>query len=389
MKKNKFTAITISRLLIILLAISTLYYSNRYHTVQSVLGEFDTATVPLQSVQQIYPRAAAVEHSELPQEASVIRDEEGEVLGYVLDSRPYSDSFHGYAGPVPLLIIFDAQDIVEGIVLLENNETSSFINRLKDQGFLENWEGVKLKNIPEMEVDAVSRATMSCNAIENGVRKRVSVYLDYAYDDSPTPASPLAFLVLVPLLLVVASVVRPRMFLKYRFVIQLITVVILGFVTANMFSMAFFRGWIYNGINLNTQWPLVLMAVTVLFFLLFRKQNIYCAHLCPYGLLQILVLKLPVKKIRMPSKISALMPVIRGLVLFGVFVLMLTYNPDPSAVEPFAAFRIFEAPVSAVVIAVVFLIVAVFIPRLWCRMFCPTGKCIDMLKAKQSTETKR
>lgn len=92
----------------------------------------------------------------------------------------------GYAGTIEIAVLFDAADRVAGVLIGKNQETRSFLNRVRAAKFLEQWNQLKMSEIPAKKVDAVTGATYSSLAIGDGVRKLAESYL--AGEDGPAPA---------------------------------------------------------------------------------------------------------------------------------------------------------------------------------------------------------
>lgn len=90
--------------------------------------------------------------------------EKGDTL--VVDTTVPGEGIIGYRGPVPIQV-YVVKGRVADIVLGENSETPRFIKRV--YGIITpNWIGLRLKDAAKAEVDAVTGATLSSNAlIEN------------------------------------------------------------------------------------------------------------------------------------------------------------------------------------------------------------------------------
>ena len=83
----------------------------------------------------------------------------------------------GYMGPTPLVIHVDAQGLVSRIEALPNEETPAYW-RLAMEGLSKAWNGVPADEAVKLEVDAVSGATFSSDAIISNVRAGISCYLE-------------------------------------------------------------------------------------------------------------------------------------------------------------------------------------------------------------------
>ncbi len=84
----------------------------------------------------------------------------------IVDTTVPGEGIKGFAGPVPIKV-YVVKGRVEGIELGENCETPRFIHRVYNI-ITPYWIGLKLKDAAKADVDAVTGATYSSNAlIEN------------------------------------------------------------------------------------------------------------------------------------------------------------------------------------------------------------------------------
>ena len=100
-------------------------------------------------------------------------NDKGKNNGMVLFSSPYSDTINGFNGPIPLQITFDNNGRITEVLVLDNNETPRFLQRVIDAGFLDSWNGLTAEEALNKEVDAVSGATYSSNGIKNSLKARL------------------------------------------------------------------------------------------------------------------------------------------------------------------------------------------------------------------------
>ena len=123
-----------------------------------------------QKILDLYPTAASIE-----QEGSLITslDKKGNVVGYVLNSKPASDGIEGKNGETPLEILIDGDKVVTNVEMLENQETPSFVNIVVKSGLLEKWNGVGVEEAVTKPVDVVSGATLTSNSVIKTFRTAV------------------------------------------------------------------------------------------------------------------------------------------------------------------------------------------------------------------------
>ena len=106
----------------------------------------------------------------------VVKDTKGNKLGTVLFSSPYSDHVKGFNGPTPLLIALDAEGRIKDVVLLENEETPRFAQRVVEGGLYEAWNGLTPDEALNKNVDAVSGATYTSDGVKKSLIARLKVY---------------------------------------------------------------------------------------------------------------------------------------------------------------------------------------------------------------------
>lgn len=105
-----------------------------------------------------------------------VKDAKSIKLGTVLYSSPYSDNVKGFNGPTPILIIMDAEDRIQNVVLLDNQETPFYAQRVADGGLYSAWNGLTAEEALRKEVDAVSGATYTSNGVKNSLITRLKAY---------------------------------------------------------------------------------------------------------------------------------------------------------------------------------------------------------------------
>ena len=105
-----------------------------------------------------------------------IKDAKGYMLGTILFSSPYSDGVKGFNGPTPLLIALDAEGHIKNVVLLENQETPRFAQRVVEGGLYDAWNGLTVDEALGKDVDAVSGATYTSNGVKNSLIARLKAY---------------------------------------------------------------------------------------------------------------------------------------------------------------------------------------------------------------------
>lgn len=92
---------------------------------------------------------------------------------YVINTTSIGQDIEGYAGPTPLKV-YIKNNKVEKIEFLKSPETPKYYVKVK-KALLEKWNGLSVKEAKTRQVDVVTGATFSSEA----VIKNVQLALDY------------------------------------------------------------------------------------------------------------------------------------------------------------------------------------------------------------------
>lgn len=308
---------------------------------------------------------------------------EGRLLGRLVHVQPQARHIVGYGSWLPLVVVFDSDEKIVGIILQAHQETPGFIARLEAKGFFASWNGLTASEAVVLPVDAVSRATLTTRATIDSIRlrlaKHAAVKLEREKIDYLEIVRLLAgwLFVLVSLL---ACYNRSGL-AKYRTLILLAAVIVPGFVLGRFVSLELLINSAINSISLQTHFFIIVVLVLALGLPLFSGRAWYCSWYCPFGAAQELAGKLCRRKIDGGEKFVAASKRLRPVVLLiSVFLLLAGYKFNLSLVEPFSAFLLNSAAIPVIILAVVFLILSLFMRRPWCNCFCPSGVILENLR---------
>ena len=92
-----------------------------------------------------------------------------------LYTEEYCQDIIGFNGVIPLEINMKGGKIAS-IGILDNKETPRFLQKVTDAKLVENFYGLTPKEAINLEIDAVSGATYSSNAIIKSVKTRMEIY---------------------------------------------------------------------------------------------------------------------------------------------------------------------------------------------------------------------
>ena len=354
-------------------------------------------------------------------EAKALKNDTLEVTpdgAFVVNTKPLAKDVQGYGGPVPLKIhIKDGR--VAAVEAEPNAESPDFFNRAKE--LLNHWQNKSVDEALAEEVDAVSGATFSSRAIIANMQRGLAYAKQHgqwgedgsvgAADTSASPsvgnsvgaletgASPIVgsedgsvgaletgASPIVALIVVLLGAVVPLFYNNRRLhLVQLaVNVVVLGLWTGTFVSYTLFLRIFAGGVSLSAIGALaapLLMLIVALIYPLAGRSGHYCANICPFGSAQELAGKLSRRKLRITPRVLKLLSVLRNL-LWGVLMALLLTGTCTAWIdyELFTAFLYSSASVWVTVLAALFLVLSVWVPRPYCRFVCPTGALIKSVE---------
>jgi hypothetical protein len=292
----------------------------------------------------------------------------------VINSALLCKDVQGYAGPVPLKV-YMKDGKVQKVEALQNSETPDFFDEAKQ--LLTAWDGKTTDEALAAKVDAVSGATYTSRAIITGVQRS----LHYAKADTEKPRLwqqiDHSLPALAALLVVLLGAIVP-LFSKnksWRMVQMALNVAVLGFWTGMSIDYSLLINYVANGLNPWTSIVPLVMLTTAFVYPFFGKKTHYCTHICPCGSLQDLAGKLNTRhKWKMSKRLTAQLDLFRRI-LWAVLMVLLVTGVWASWMnyEIFVAFIIQSASWVVLALAALFMVLAIWVPRPYCRFVCPTG----------------
>ena len=339
-------------------------------------------------------------------EATALKNDTLEVTpdgAFVVNTKALAKDVQGYGGPVPLKIhIKDGR--VAAVEAEPNAESPDFFNRAKE--LLNHWQNKSVDEALAEEVDAVSGATFSSKAIIANMQRGLAYAKQHGQwgedgsvgaadtsashivgsEDGSVGALETSAPPIVALIVVLLGAVVPLFYNNRRLhLVQLaVNVVVLGLWTGTFVSYTLFLRVFSGGVSLSTIGALaapLLMLIVALIYPLAGRSGHYCANICPFGSAQELAGKLSRCKLRITPRVLKLLSVLRNL-LWGVLMALLLTGTCTAWVdyELFTAFLYSSASVWVTVLAALFLVLSVWVPRPYCRFVCPTGALVKSVE---------
>ncbi len=366
------------QVIIVLLFIASIMLVNRVlHPHQDI----NKLTLNLEMAKLAFDQANQLEDGQSG--VKQVYDSSGKLLGLLALSHPHAQGIIGFGGEIPLLISLDQNFNLTKITLLDNAESPDFIENIIKEGFFKNFENKNIAKIQQEKIDAVSGATLSSNAITQTIRTRLSSLIPqetiqtttyFEFSKSKKLLSLLAFAFSISIFFLGKKMKR------FQTLSLILNIVFLGFINGHFLSLATLYNWTTHGIIFQAMPIFITILVSSLLVNFFTSKNFYCTYVCPFGSFQTLIKKGNKKSIALPGKIINILKPIRAIYLLSLlYLLILGFEQDLTRLEPFSAFLYRVAPLSATIMASLFLTISFFIPKSWCRFFCPTGYIIDFI----------
>lgn len=310
-------------------------------------------------------------------------------------SSPYCNHIKGYNGNIPLVIFFDNSDKIQKIQLLDHYETPSFISRIEKQGLLNSWTDMPINQAVSQEIDAVSGATYSSKAIIEAVQLRMQKYIGSSVSniENDFTTNIISLVASLGFLLFAGFCFwEPKRTAKFRLVLLIASIGILGFWQGQFISISKLSGWLINGINWQMEIFLFVVLIAAIIAPLFLGKQFYCTYVCPFGASQELIGKINKKhKLKLSPKLVRWLKYLRYVMIVTLGGLLCTsIDISVDYFEPFSAFLVQSASLTVLIIAGVVLIISIFINRPWCNFLCPTGAFFAIFaksKKKKSNST--
>ena len=323
--------------------------------------------------------------------------DDGNKIGTIVNTSPFSDEIYGYNSTTPLTIFLDENDRISEVEICENRETRGYLNKVINSGYLDLWDGLTPKEASTYNVDAVSGCTFTSIAVAQSLQIRMQD-LSKEKGKIAIDSKLLARQICIVLVTILSAICffNPNKTKILRYVTLLLSIAILGFWTNSLLSLALFYNWMTNGISLAIQLPLLIIAVLAILLPLFTKKSFYCQYLCPFGAAQEFVggIGLKVKGKRgqqttdnrqqtlfTKANIFNFFAVLRKVILLTLLIIVaLGVGLDLSVVEPFPIFNYQSIGFGVAIFAAVIIVASVFIKKPWCNYLCPTGTILESFR---------
>jgi len=299
----------------------------------------------------------------------------------------------GYGGP--LVVGVRARKSDEGgrlaeVLMLSHKESPAFMERLRRGHFFKQFGGKDVSDdfIVNHDIDAVSGATISSRGFTSTVREAVHLGAVNHLGLKPDWKQPgwvfgveEAVLVMLFILAFIAGYHNGKFAKTAKLIVMVGALVFVGFYANASLSLASIAGILMGYIPAPQQHPMWwIMMIGVLGSIVILGRNIYCQQICPFMVVQDLAQKISGVKLKIDSRFQKRA---RTLIFFlswvALMLIFLTAHPALGSYEPFAMMFSLEGLGIQWYILPASLLGSFFVPRFWCRLFCPVGLYLNEL----------
>lgn len=340
-------------------------------------------------VAEVLPQAERFEYSNnglITAYATV--DGEEQVIGYAM-----TGSATGYGGLVTMLVATDPAGTVTAVTVLEHGETPNFFRQLERNEYYDQFIETNYGNSFNLgsEIDGVSGATLSAEAVASSIRQAVRGIAGSALVgvELPPDLRPVNFgapeIALIGLFVVSFFLHRLRhqpAIKKYgRLAVLLTGLIVLGFIFNKPFTLSnvvTLLSGVWPDWHTNLYWFILVGGIILITSI--QGKNPYCSWFCPFGAAQELLGSISGAKPYQPRKLyNRLRWVQRSLSFTAIALGLALRQPGAISYEPFGALFGLQGSWSQWVLLFLILFGSLVIYRPFCNYICPLDPVVDYI----------
>lgn len=306
---------------------------------------------------------------------------EKRIIGYAFVTTDLAPEERGYSGPIKAVVGLDLNGKITGIKILEHTETPSYVRTLPQ--FIAQVKGKSVYDNFRLgrDIDAITRATITSEAIARSVRKSIRTIaktkLGLTVKEEESSfwqqfKNVNIYLTIGVFLLGIISVVSKKR--PLRRVALFVSTIAIGFLANNYISTVTFSSALLGKsppLIHGFLWYLSFASSLILSFIVI---GFFCGWVCPFGAAQELVKSCTKGEVRISRDVKEKFGDVRLGILFFVGVMTIALNnPNVSNFEPFATLFARTGTLVAWVYLATIGIASLFNSRFFCKYLCAVG----------------
>ena len=294
----------------------------------------------------------------------------------IIHSLNIESILDGYGGKIDLIALMDEELKIKDIQIISHNETPSFYNFVVEKNeYLKKFTGLN-KSEDIMNVDAVTRATVTSEALKVRLTQLIDMYNQVSTEYQKSKIENL--IKITGFLLIFTAFISSFFYnnISRKFVLFALFLISfkLGFL---QYSFSELYNNIAGGIFFKSVFLIILTLIAGRF---------YCGYVCPFGFIQEVISKFSGKKHNVKIWLSYFLPAVFTIYLITAY--SNTRLNEYSNVEILSSYRIAETNIILLILLVVILVLSYFIPRIYCIYICPLGFLLGLLRKISYFKTK-
>jgi NosR/NirI family nitrous oxide reductase transcriptional regulator len=313
-------------------------------------------------------------------------DSQGNLIGYA-----GVGGATGYGGPINVLVGVDPAGNVIGVKIVEHRETPGFFRRLPESHFFEQFLGKGYTSSLRLDddIDAVSGATVSSEAVARAVREQVRAIAKnqigavVSAQPEPIRIGPPEW-VLIGLFATgyVGHKSRQKNLKKWLRRFSLLAgVILVGFVYNMPLSLSHFISLLsgyWPDWHTHLYWFILLGGM--LFVTSAQGKNPYCTWFCPFGAVQEGMGRVANTKLFRPRSLHVILKWSqRGLAFTAILLGLAFRQPAAASFEPFGTLFDFTGNIAQWILLVLILLTSLVIYRPFCNYVCPMDPIVSYI----------
>ena len=296
----------------------------------------------------------------------------------------------GYAGHIKTLILLDADGVIRDVSILSHRETKNYVHSMLERSYLDSFRGMTVNSSlePGKDIDAITRATVSVDALTDTVRQAsrtvatdvlgLEVVSRQMHGGTGSPG----WLVMLALFAVALLLSRVRPGGRERDIVMVLSVVIVGLWLSSPITSLHLFNILLGRVSTDPLWIVVVTGTVVSVMLAGR---LYCGWLCPLGAIIEFAGRLPFKKWVISIEQDKQYRKVKYL-LFALMAILALLSGQTGYVgfEPYITLFSFNGTVIAWTIVLIAIFGGLWVSRFWCRYLCPAGAVLALASPSKS-----
>ncbi len=385
---NKYRFLTIIFLIVFIGGGCFHFFREFTVKARDLLKEAEALTVVLPDAQNFSEKSGTLPHYKA---YTTSAQTDLDLNGVAVMTADIAPEIRGYAGPIKMLVGLTPQGDITKVHVIAHSEPPSYVLDL--ESFLEQFASKNIRNSFRLDkdIDGISRATMTSDAIARAVEKSVKqvasqvLHLQTAQITVTKKPFPIEE-VIVPLLLFAIAIAG---ILSYNQTLRWIALIggllYFGIIKSTMISAVQIANICLLKFPPFAQSPLwyMLVGLTILTTLFFGM--VFCGSLCPFAAVEELLYNITHRK-RKPQKhkLSGVIDqrartIKHGILLTVVLISVVLGNASAASIEPFLTLFTQKATPLGWSLLIITLLAAMVHFRFWCRYLCPVGACLGLI----------